>query len=140
MSNYLGLYIHIPFCLSKCSYCHFASGVFPGSLIRPYFGALRREMEALPGLLRGVNANGNGVADWVVDTVFVGGGTPSLVDGQEIGQTLEWVRNTLSLAPVPEITLEVNPGTVTDDKLDCYREAVREKYRFYSFGDAMFIL
>ncbi len=123
MSNQLGLYIHIPFCLSKCSYCHFASGVFPGSLIRPYFGALRREMEALPGLMQRLDANGNGAADWVIDTVFVGGGTPSLVDGQEIGRTLEWVRNTLVLAPVPEITLEVNPGTVTDDKLDCYRDA-----------------
>lgn len=123
MSNQLGLYIHIPFCLSKCSYCHFASGVFPESLIRPYFGALRREMEALPGLLQRLNANGNGVADWVIDTVFVGGGTPSLVDGQEIGQTLGWIRNTFCLVPVPEITLEVNPGTVTDDKLDCYREA-----------------
>ena len=119
----LGLYIHIPFCLSKCSYCHFASGVFPGSLIKPYFGALRREMEALPGLLHKLNASGHGVADWVIDTIFVGGGTPSLVDGQMIGQTLEWVRSTLPLAPVPEITLEVNPGTVTDDKLDCYREA-----------------
>ena len=119
----LGLYIHIPFCLSKCSYCHFASGVFPGSLIRPYFEALRREMEALPGLLRKLNANGNGVADWVIDTLFVGGGTPSLVDGRQIGQSLEWIRNAFSLAPVPEITLEVNPGTLTDDKLDCYREA-----------------
>lgn len=123
MSNGLGLYIHVPFCLSKCSYCHFASGVFPGSLIRPYFGALRREMKALPGLLQKLNADGNGVADWVIDTIFVGGGTPSLVDGQEIGQTLEWIRSTFSLAPAPEITLEVNPGTVTDDKLDRYREA-----------------
>ena len=119
----LGLYIHIPFCLSKCSYCHFASGVFPGSLIRPYFGALRREMEALPGLLQRLKGKGSGIADWVIDTIFVGGGTPSLVDGREIGQTLEWVRNTLSLSPAPEITLEVNPGTVTDEKLDCYREA-----------------
>lgn len=123
MSNRLGLYIHIPFCLSKCSYCHFASGVFPGSLIKPYFGALRREMEALPGLLQGSNGMGSGTADWVIDTVFVGGGTPSLVDGQEIGQTLERVRSALPFAPVPEITLEVNPGTVTDDKLDCYRQA-----------------
>lgn len=123
MSNRLGLYIHVPFCLSKCSYCHFASGVFPGSLIKPYFRALRREMEALPGILQKWNAKGSGVADWVIDTIFVGGGTPSLVDGQEIGQSLEWIRNSFSLAPFPEITLEVNPGTVTDDKLDCYRDA-----------------
>ena len=123
MSNRLGLYIHIPFCLSKCSYCHFASGVFPGSLIRPYFGALRREMEALPALLRTLDADLNGADDWVIDTLFVGGGTPSLVDGQQIGQTLEWIRNAFSLAPLPEITLEVNPGTLTDHKLDCYREA-----------------
>ena len=123
MSNGLGLYIHVPFCLSKCSYCHFASGVFSESLIKPYFGALRREMEALARLLQRLNANGNSVADRVIDTIFVGGGTPSLVDGQDIGHTLEWIRNSFSLAPVAEITLEVNPGTVTDDKLDCYREA-----------------
>ncbi|MDE2667182.1 MAG: radical SAM family heme chaperone HemW [Acidobacteriota bacterium] len=123
MSNGLGLYIHVPFCLSKCSYCHFASGVFSGSLVRPYFGALRREMEAQARLLQRMNANGNGVSDRVIDTIFVGGGTPSLVDGQEIVKTLEWIRNTFSLAAFPEITLEVNPGTVTEDKLDCYREA-----------------
>ena len=123
MSIDLGLYIHIPFCLSKCSYCHFASGVFPRSLIKPYFGALRREMEALPGPMRRSDANGNGVADWVIDTVFVGGGTPSLVDGREIAQTLEWIRGAFALAPSPEITLEVNPGTLTAEKLECYREA-----------------
>ena len=94
-------------------------------MIKPYFGALRREMEALPGLLQRLNGKGHGgTADWVIDTIFVGGGTPSLVDGQEIGQTLKSVRNSLlPRSPVPEITLEVNPGTVTDDKLDCYREA-----------------
>lgn len=123
MSNRLGLYIHVPFCLSKCSYCHFASGVFPGSLIKPYFGALRREVEGLPELSQKLNAKETGAADWVIDTIFVGGGTPSLVDGREIGQALEWIRSTFSLAHVPEITLEVNPGTLTDDKLDCYREA-----------------
>ncbi len=123
MSNELGLYIHIPFCLSKCSYCHFASGVFPGSLIEPYFGALRREMETLPDLLQKLNANGNSTSDWVVDSVFVGGGTPSLVDAREIGRTLEWVRSAFRLAPDPEITLEVNPGTLTGDKLEGYREA-----------------
>lgn len=123
MSIELGLYIHVPFCLSKCSYCHFASGVFPGSLIKPYFGALRREMEALPALLQNLNANGNSTSDWVIDTLFVGGGTPSLVDEQEIGQILAWIRGAFTLAPGPEITLEVNPGTLTGDKLDAYREA-----------------
>ena len=119
----LGLYIHIPFCLSKCSYCHFASGVFPGSLIKPYFEALRREMETLPALLQRWSANGSSASDWVIDTIFVGGGTPSLVNEQEIGQTFDWIRSAFALVPVPEITLEVNPGTLTADKLDCYREA-----------------
>lgn len=123
MPNELGLYIHVPFCLSKCSYCHFASGVFPGSLIKPYFGALRREMETLPDLLQQWNAKGNAPADWEIDTLFVGGGTPSLVDAREIGQALEWIRSAFTLAPVPEITLEVDPGTLTGDKLERYREA-----------------
>ena len=123
MSLGLGLYIHIPFCQSKCSYCHFASGVFPESLIKPYFGALRREMETLPALLQRWSADGNSVSDWVIDTIFVGGGTPSLVNEQEIGQVLDWMRSAFGLVPVPEITLEVNPGTLTAEKLDCYREA-----------------
>ena len=123
MSIDLGLYIHIPFCLSKCSYGHFASGVFSRSFIKPYFEALQREMETLPGLLRRINANGNGTADWLIDTIFVGGGTPSLVEEQEIGQTLEWIRSAYALVSVPEITLEVNPGTLTADKLDFYQES-----------------
>ena len=92
MSSRLGLYVHIPFCQSKCSYCHFASGVFPESLIKPYFGALRREMETLPALLQRWSADGNSVSDWVIDTIFVGGGTPSLVNEREIGQVLDWIR------------------------------------------------
>lgn len=123
MSIDLGLYIHIPFCLSKCSYCHFASGVFPKSLIGPYLKALRREMAGLPALLRKWDAATESVSDYLVDTVFVGGGTPSLVDEQEVGQTLESVGHFFTLASDPEVTLEANPGTLTADKLDCYQAA-----------------
>ncbi len=123
MSIDLGLYIHIPFCASKCSYCHFASGVFPESLRRPYLEALRREMGNLPTLLRELKTATESVSDCLADTVYVGGGTPSLIDEREIGQTLEWVGNSFVLAPDLEVTLEVNPGTLTAGKLDGYQAA-----------------
>ena len=119
----LGLYVHIPFCLSKCSYCHFASGVFPRSLVGPYLKALRREMAGLPTRLREWKAAADSVSDCRVDTVYVGGGTPSLLDGPEVEQVLEWIGSSFALAPAPEVTLEANPGTLTADKLDRYQAA-----------------
>ncbi len=121
MSIDLGLYIHIPFCSSKCSYCHFASGVFPKSLMGPYLKALRKEMETLPALLRKLKPAAESVSDGFVDTIYMGGGTPSLVDEQEIGQLLEWIGNSFALASGLEVTLEVNPGTLTAERLDGYQ-------------------
>ena len=80
-------------------------------------------METLPAFLQRWSADGNSVSDWEIDTIFLGGGTPSLVNEQEIGQVLDWIRTAFALVPVPEFTLEVNPGTLTADKLDWYRDA-----------------
>ena len=118
--NKLGLYIHIPFCERKCNYCGFLS--FSGcedNLKKKYMAALRNELRYRLGLL-GVGAGGclaeGGTGGYAVDTVFIGGGTPSTVEPQEIGEVLEVVDTS------SEVSLEANPGTLTREKLLAYRK------------------
>ena len=109
----LSLYLHVPFCASKCTYCDFAS--FPGREGEwdRYFGALWREIEGW----------GPGLAGREVATVFVGGGTPTLVDAGYIEETLARCRQAVPFSRSAEITLEGNPGTLTPQKLAVYRRA-----------------
>lgn len=106
----LSIYIHIPFCLSKCAYCDFAS--YPGreDAWEAYFDALCGEIRA------------SGDAEHRVETVFFGGGTPSLVPARLIGAALEAVRSAFCLSPDAEISLEANPGTLRPQGLCAYRE------------------
>lgn len=123
MSTNLGLYIHIPFCSSKCSYCHFASGVFPKSLIEPYLNALRHEIETLPIFLEKLNTTDHPISLGRVDTIYLGGGTPSLIDEREISSILEFIGRHFGKSPDAEVTIEVNPGTLKAKKLESYLEA-----------------
>ncbi len=109
----LSLYVHIPFCASKCAYCDFAS--FPGREGEwgRYFEALRTEMEGWRGALTGRR----------IATVFFGGGTPTRVDARYIENTLALARCAWRFARDAEITLEGNPGTLAPEKLSVYREA-----------------
>ena len=109
----LSLYIHVPFCASKCAYCDFAS--FPNRE-----GEWGRYFEALWDELAGWRTR---LAGREVATVFFGGGTPTLVDAGYIVETLRRAREILPFAPDAEITLEGNPGTLTPDKLAAYRRA-----------------
>lgn len=109
----LELYFHIPFCRRKCLYCDFLSA--PGSVEtkRAYMEALRWETaQAAVELKR-----------YLVSSVFIGGGTPSVVPPEEIGKLLQEVRTDYHLDPEAEITIEVNPGNVDYEKLRSYREA-----------------
>jgi oxygen-independent coproporphyrinogen-3 oxidase len=100
----LGLYIHIPFCRTKCLYCDFCSFVSRDADERErYVDALLREIEA------------RGTKEYVVDTVYFGGGTPSLLSIHQIGRILGAVRENFTLADDVEITLECNPMTHLDD-------------------------
>jgi oxygen-independent coproporphyrinogen-3 oxidase len=103
----LGLYVHIPFCASICNYCNFNRGLFDGALKERYLDALHREIAAA----------GDGTA---ADTVFFGGGTPSLLTPAEIGTILTRLRGSFDLRPDAEITLEANPETVSRATLDGY--------------------
>ncbi|MBR1820532.1 MAG: radical SAM family heme chaperone HemW [Clostridia bacterium] len=109
----LSLYIHIPFCASKCAYCDFAS--FPnreGEWAR-YFEALWAELESWRSALR----------DREIATAFIGGGTPTLVPAANIVETLARARALARFAPDAEITVEGNPGTLTAEKLAACRAA-----------------
>ena len=110
--NALGIYVHIPFCRAKCSYCAFVSQVCDHSVQQSYVAALCREIAAAGG-------------DFSVpaDTVFFGGGTPTLLPAAELARILQALRATFSLTENAEISLEANPGTVDVDSLILLRQA-----------------
>lgn len=113
--NRLELYIHIPFCVRKCAYCDFLSFPAGQKQMRDYVDALIREMQAVQGA-----GEGSGQA---VASVFFGGGTPSLLPGEWIGELMGWIRSLFSLDPSAEISIEANPGTLDREKLERYRSA-----------------
>jgi oxygen-independent coproporphyrinogen-3 oxidase len=111
--NRAGIYIHVPFCRSRCSYCDFATGAFEAALADAYVGALAREIESFK--LDG--------ADLDVDTVYFGGGTPSLLTPMQVSRVLDAVRSRFRMDARAEVTLEMNPGTVNAPGLRALREA-----------------
>lgn len=120
----LGLYLHIPFCQAICSYCNFNRGLFDDALKRRYVDALEQEIRRAPG----------GAAD----TIFFGGGTPSLLDPGEVRRLIQACRSTFDVSANPEITLETNPETATPERLAAFREAGINRLSFgvQSFDDA----
>ena len=110
--NALGIYVHIPFCRAKCSYCAFVSQVCDLSVQHSYVAALCREIAAAGG-------------DFSVpaDTVFLGGGTPTLLPATDLTQILQAIRETFALTEDAEISLEANPGTVDVASLKLLRQA-----------------
>lgn len=109
----LEIYIHIPFCIKKCSYCDFLSGPATEQTVESYMAALFAEIEGKSGKYR----------DRRVVSVFIGGGTPSRLTGEQMGKLMACIRRHFSLAPAAEITTEVNPGTVSEEKLRTFRKA-----------------
>ncbi|MGB7539989.1 MAG: radical SAM family heme chaperone HemW [Anaerolineales bacterium] len=105
-----GVYLHIPFCLRRCGYCDFFSTEGMGKRIPAYIRALTREIES---------AGGAGGTPFV-DSVFFGGGTPSLLAPRSAGRLLDGIRKSFRLDPEAEITLEANPGTVDRDRLKAF--------------------
>jgi oxygen-independent coproporphyrinogen III oxidase len=123
-----GVYIHIPFCRTKCTYCAFLSGDYDEALSAQYLERLEREI-ADAGALDGHPT---------VDTVYFGGGTPSLIPASELVRVLEGVRSAFDVTGNAEITVEMNPGTLTPEKLAAYRETgvTRASVGVQSFDDA----
>ncbi len=98
----LSLYVHIPFCTLKCSYCDFNSSAGLEELVQPYVDALIAEMGLWSDFAR----------SRPVTTVFFGGGTPSLLPVEQVERIVSAMRERFTLEPEAEITLEANPGTV----------------------------
>ena len=105
------IYIHIPFCIRKCDYCDFLSGPSGPKEQADYVQALLREIQAVE--------EGEGRS---VSSIFIGGGTPSVLDERLLGDILKEIRNRFKMEEDAEITIEVNPGTANIGKLLAYRE------------------
>ena len=111
----LELYIHIPFCIRKCAYCDFLSGPADDKTIECYVGKLIEEIQA--------HGAGETMDKNIVTTIFFGGGTPSILSGSQMRRIMEAVKANFDIAEDAEISMEANPGTVTKEKLECYRQA-----------------
>lgn len=125
----LSLYIHVPWCVRKCPYCDFNSHEKKQDIPEARFlAALRRDLEETLPLVWGRS----------VYTVFIGGGTPSLLSGDAIEQMLAMVRSYLPLAPSAEITMEANPGTAEADRFAQYAAAGVNRFSLgvQSFDDS----
>lgn len=122
-----GVYLHVPFCATRCGYCDFntytpgelGSDASPGT----YLDAIVRELELAVGKLEGERADGAGPGPRPADTVFVGGGTPSLLGADGLGRLLQGVRDTFGLADGAEVTTESNPESTSPEFFDGLREA-----------------
>ncbi len=120
----LGIYIQVPFCQSKCTYCNFHTGVFPENLQHPYVAAVCREIADHAALHAELDL-APPAGDWnhcTVDTVYVGGGTPSLLPPQTLTRLMDVLRGSFSCA-FEEVTLEADPESVTAAKAAAWRAA-----------------
>ena len=106
----LGIYVHIPFCKKKCKYCDFISFSCFDEKEEEYVNCLIKEIE-------------NKKCSNVVSTIYIGGGTPSIIDSKNIIKILEAIFSNFNVLDDTEITIEVNPGTVTKEKLEDYKAA-----------------
>jgi oxygen-independent coproporphyrinogen-3 oxidase len=120
----LGLYVHIPFCSAICNYCNFNRGLFDADLKTQYVAALRQEIRL------------KGDSD-AADTIFFGGGTPSLLEPAEVAAIIEGCREAFAIPADAEVTLEANPETVTAETLEGFRAAGVNRLSFgvQSFRD-----
>jgi len=106
----MSLYIHIPFCVKKCGYCDFISFDYNKEQMEKYLSYLKKEI-----LHYG--------RDQKIYTIFIGGGTPSLMSGLQMKDLMEHIREYFDLTECKEISIESNPGTLTEENLIMYKEA-----------------
>ena len=117
----IGLYIHIPFCKRKCEYCDFKSYAGKEELVDEYIKWLKYEVKEV-GEGNRLDYENNLDKLAIVKTIYIGGGTPSLIDSKYINEILEVVKQNYTLENDLEITIEVNPGTVNQEKLEQYKK------------------
>jgi hypothetical protein len=136
----LGIYIQVPFCQTKCTYCNFHTGVVSRDRYQPYADAICREIGGgvvAAAFRPAISSAGHGLSraesgsipegasipaarELLADTIYFGGGTPSLLDPAALAKILDALRSTYSLE-TPEITLEADPETITPEKANSWR-------------------
>src|SRR5262245_26510687 len=139
----LGLYVHVPFCSAICNYCNFNRGLFDAALKARYVEALDREIRqsatqpaidqsAIQSAIRTPHS-----AIVPADTIYFGGGTPSLLEPEEVQRIIAACRDAFAVTADAEVTLEANPETVTEGRLARFREAgvTRLSFGVQSFRD-----
>jgi oxygen-independent coproporphyrinogen-3 oxidase len=123
----LGIYISVPFCKSKCSYCNFASGVFSKQLFKRYVDRVVEDISSLPPQTSLLSSRAQGglrisgsdnELETLVDSLYLGGGTPTLLDPAQLERLFTAVHDNFEVAPNAEVTVECAPGTLTQEVID----------------------
>ncbi len=133
----LGIYVQVPFCQTKCTYCNFHTGVVASSRFAPYVTAVCREIREHGRLyMQSGIAIADALAGMTVDSVYIGGGTPSLLDPAHIAKLLDATRETFAWS-APEVTLEADPETIEGEKAAVWAAAGvnRVSFGLQSFVD-----
>lgn len=125
----LGIYIHIPFCVKKCDYCDFISFSNKEDFVNKYIETLKQEIMSCK-----INKE-----EYLVNTIYLGGGTPSYIESKYIIDILKTVKQKFKISENAEITMEVNPGTVNEEKLkDYYNSGInRISFGLQSTNDSL---
>jgi oxygen-independent coproporphyrinogen-3 oxidase len=142
----LGIYVQVPFCQTKCTYCNFHTGVVAGARFAPYVEAVCKEIRGWRELYRRARLTwptdefasakiGEGKHEFGADTVYIGGGTPSLLEPELLARTMDAVREKFG-SEIAEATLEADPETVTAEKAAAW---VRAGINRVSFGVQSFV-
>lgn len=119
-----GVYIHFPFCLSRCSYCDFATGIYESQAAEKYVCALVEEIQTCAEINESETA----------DTIYLGGGTPSLLQPAQLHSILEAVRSRFGISSEAEITIEMNPGAAGSPKTADPRASLEVLQEFGTLG------
>lgn len=117
----IGLYVHIPFCKSKCLYCDFVSFANKNDMIERYAECVKKEIIQYATENKTMSEHGL-EPKFIVKTIYIGGGTPSYIDEDYIVQIMETIKHNFEVKEDAEITIEVNPGTASKDKLEAYKK------------------
>lgn len=118
----IGLYIHIPFCKQKCEYCDFKSYAGKEKLISEYINWLKVELAEVGQGNKLDYENGRDDLA-VINTIYIGGGTPSILESNQIQEIMETIKHNYQIEENAEVTIEINPGTVDEKKLKTYKES-----------------
>ena len=116
-----GIYVQVPFCQTRCTYCNFHTGVVPAERFGPYVEAMKKEIREVKEVeeVKDRSGVGIGASGWTADTVYFGGGTPSLLEPRHLSEMMDVIRERFGGGngeQLQEVTLEADPETVTEEK------------------------